>query len=206
MAAPKLRSSSGLSLDAIVEFDWQVSLGEEPTYKDLLALARLKVPLVQVRGQWVEVNSQEILAAADFWKKNSKNAAQSGIFSVWPLAVRMPQGFAFRRLASAQALVISSYGLLQWDVAVPKDIAWGGVILDEAQHIKNPGTKQARAARAIPAAYRIALTGTPVENKVGDLWSLMDFLNPGFLGNQQEFRKRFFSPSRPDSIPKPSQG
>ena len=76
VASPKLRSSSGLSLDTIVEFDWQASLGGEPiTHKELLALARLKVPLVQVRGQWVEVNAQEILAAADFWKKNNKNTA-----------------------------------------------------------------------------------------------------------------------------------
>jgi len=321
VAAPKLRSSSGLSLDAIVEFDWQASLGGAPiTHKDLLALAQLKVPLVQVRGQWVEVNAQEILAAADFWKKNSKNTApardilrmalggedaphgfafggvqsagwlsdlldqlegrtacaelpppaelggtlrpyQARGFSwlaflqrwglgacladdmglgktiqtlallqrLWSSGKKMPsllicptsvvnnwareaekftpelplmvhhgldrkKGAAFRRLASSQALVISSYGLLQRDMAVLKDISWGGVILDEAQNIKNPETKQAKAARAIPAAYRIALTGTPVENNVGDLWSLMDFLNPGFLGSQQEFRKRFFMP------------
>ncbi len=58
-------------------------------------------------------------------------------------------------------------------------VAWSGVVLDEAQNIKNPESKQARAARTIKSAYRIALTGTPVENHVGDLWSLMEFLNPG---------------------------
>ena len=68
------------------------------------------------------------------------------------------------------------------------------MVLDEAQNIKNPETKQAQAARALQADYRIALTGTPVENHVGDLWSILEFLNPGFLGTQAEFRRRFFVP------------
>ena len=101
--APKLRSSGGLSLDAIVEFDWQVSLGGEPiTYKDLLALARLKVPLVQVRVQWVEVNAQEILVATDFWKKNSKNAAPARDILRMALGGEdAPYGFAFGGVQSA---------------------------------------------------------------------------------------------------------
>jgi SNF2 family DNA or RNA helicase len=73
-------------------------------------------------------------------------------------------------------------------------VRWSGVILDEAQNVKNPETKQARAARALPADYRIALTGTPVENHVGDLWSLLEFLNPGFLGSEAEFKRTFFVP------------
>jgi SNF2 family DNA or RNA helicase len=60
--------------------------------------------------------------------------------------------------------------------------------------LKNPETKQAQAARALAADYRIALTGTPVENHVGDLWSIWQFLNPGFLGGREEFRRRFFIP------------
>ncbi|HQN18132.1 MAG TPA: DEAD/DEAH box helicase, partial [Syntrophobacteraceae bacterium] len=75
-----------------------------------------------------------------------------------------------------------------------KGVPWAGVVLDEAQNIKNPETKQAKAARALNAGYRIALTGTPVENNVGDLWSIMEFLNPGFLGSQSEFRRSFFIP------------
>ena len=66
--------------------------------------------------------------------------------------------------------------------------------MDEAQNIKNPGTRQSQAAKRIPADYRIALTGTPVENNVGDLWSLMDFLNPGLLGRQAAFKQTFFRP------------
>src|SRR5439155_16864791 len=80
------------------------------------------------------------------------------------------------------------------DLEALKEVDWAAVVLDEAQNIKNPETKQARAARAIPAASRIALTGTPVENNVGDLWSLMEFLYPSLLGSQAEFKRTFFVP------------
>ncbi len=101
---------------------------------------------------------------------------------------------AFRKAASTSALVISSYGLLQRDLEFLSKVPWAGIILDEAQNIKNPETKQSKAARTIKADYRIALTGTPVENHVGDLWALMDFLNPGFLGTQHFFRQNFYLP------------
>lgn len=70
-----------------------------------------------------------------------------------------------------------------------KDRTWYYVILDEAQAIKNPGTSQTRAVKEIPATRRIAMTGTPVENRLGDLWSLFDFANRGLLGSAQAFRK-----------------
>ncbi len=101
---------------------------------------------------------------------------------------------AFKEAVRSQALVVSSYALLHRDLEILKEVAWSGVILDEAQNIKNPETKQARAACSIPAEYRIALTGTPVENHVGDLWSIMEFLNPGFLGGSGEFKRNFFIP------------
>lgn len=100
----------------------------------------------------------------------------------------------FKKKAMSYAIVISSYGLLQRDVKFLKGVPWAGVVLDEAQNIKNPETKQAKAARALEADYRIALTGTPVENNVGDLWSVMEFLNPGFLGSQAGFKRNFFIP------------
>ena len=65
--------------------------------------------------------------------------------------------------------------------------SWQLVVLDEAQTIKNPGTRQARAAKQLRSAARVALTGTPIENRLGDLWSLFDFLNPGLLGSAKEF-------------------
>lgn len=104
------------------------------------------------------------------------------------------RGAEFRKAAATHAIVVSTYALLQRDLAFLEGVAWRGVVLDEAQNIKNPETKQARAARALKADYRVALTGTPVENNVGDLWSIMEFLNPGWLGTQAEFRRSFFLP------------
>jgi SNF2 family DNA or RNA helicase len=85
-------------------------------------------------------------------------------------------------------LAITSYGSL---LRMPslKDIAWRFVILDEAQAIKNASAKQTRAAKALKAQARIALTGTPVENHLGDLWSIFDFLNHGLLGTQKQFER-----------------
>ena len=83
-------------------------------------------------------------------------------------------------------LVITTYALAQrygWLA----EYNWNYVILDEAQAIKNPGTKQTRAVKKIPASNRIAMTGTPVENRLSDLWSLFDFVNPGLLGTNKEF-------------------
>ncbi len=101
---------------------------------------------------------------------------------------------AFQKEAVKYGIVISSYALLHRDLATFKLVDWSGVILDEAQNVKNPDTKQSKAARSIKADYRIALTGTPVENNIGDLWSIMEFLNPGFLGNQATFKREFFTP------------
>ncbi|MDR3435058.1 DEAD/DEAH box helicase [Telmatospirillum sp.] len=85
-------------------------------------------------------------------------------------------------------LAITSYGSL---LRVPALAAmdWRLVILDEAQAIKNPGTKQSKAAKALKAKARIALTGTPVENHLGDLWSIFDFINPGLLGSARQFSR-----------------
>ncbi len=314
-------AAGGLSLDTLVKFDWELALGDEKISRaELTALARLKTPLVKLRGQWVEVNSAEIQAALEFLKQNPSGevtarevvrmaigaAGGAGPFEIdgvtatgWvkDLLARLegrepfeelPQperlrgtlrpyqrrgyswieflkrlglgacladdmglgktiqtlalierdraagerrpallvcptsvvgnwqkeadrftpeisvlvhhgagrkrGAAFQKEAARHALVVSSYALLHRDQEILREVDWAGVILDEAQNIKNAGTKQARAARSLKSGYRLALTGTPVENNVGDLWSLMEFVNPGFLGSENGFRKRFFVP------------
>jgi non-specific serine/threonine protein kinase len=83
-------------------------------------------------------------------------------------------------------LVITTYGTLARVEALQRR-EWSLAILDEAQAIKNPGARQTRAVKAVRARARIALTGTPVENRLGDLWSIFDFLNPGLLGSASEF-------------------
>ncbi|NLI79599.1 MAG: DEAD/DEAH box helicase [Candidatus Riflebacteria bacterium] len=84
-------------------------------------------------------------------------------------------------------LVMTTYGTLVRQARL-RQLHWSLVILDEAQAIKNPDTRQSRAVRALDAGGRLALTGTPVENRLGDLWSIFDFLNPGLLGTAGEFK------------------
>ncbi|NLG86709.1 MAG: DEAD/DEAH box helicase [Firmicutes bacterium] len=314
-------SPGSIGLDDVVSFDWQVALGDEVlTAEELAALARLKSPLVKLRGQWVEGDAGEIKEALNFWRKKAshqltardvvklslgvvkqpdnlplRSLSASGwlgdllqrlqgdkpcpdlpsplglngqlrpyqlrgyawlnflsqigfgacladdmglgktiqclavlqhryeqglrgpallicptsVIANWekeaarftpelPLLVHhgpaRKKGNAFKKAAEKQALVISSYALLGREGDLFQKVQWDGVILDEAQNIKNPLTQQAQAARSLKANYRIALTGTPVENNVGDLWSVMEFLNPGLLGNQAEFKRSFLVP------------
>jgi SNF2 family DNA or RNA helicase len=318
---PKMQGGGGLSLTDLVAFNWQVALGDEVlSLQELEMLARLKAPLVKVRGQWVQLRAEEIQAALDFWKKKEDQQAtvrevvqmalgaakapgdmafagvtatgwiadflaqlegratleelpqpeqfqgtlrpyqargyswlaflrrwglgacladdmglgktvqtlalverdwhvngQRPVLLICPTSVvgnwqkevarftpELPvlvhhgqkriKGATFQKEAAKHALVLSSYALLHRDLALFKQVPWAGIVLDEAQNVKNPETKQSQAARALPADYHIALTGTPVENHVGDLWSIMEFLNPGFLGTQAAFRRNFFVP------------
>jgi SNF2 family DNA or RNA helicase len=103
-------------------------------------------------------------------------------------------GEAFEQAAAGHDLVISSYSLTHRDEAALSAVPWAGVVLDEAQNIKNPEAKQAQAIKRLATGYRIALTGTPVENRLSELWSIMDFLNPGLLGNRTAFRDRYGIP------------
>jgi SNF2 family DNA or RNA helicase len=317
--SPKMQGG-GLSLAQLVSFDWKAALGDDPlSLEELEALARLKAPLVKVRGGWVQVRPEEIQAllallkekqstqvplrevvrmalgggrapgglpfsgvtatgwVADFlaqlegrepfaelpvpegftgtlrpyqvrgyswlaflrrwglgacladdmglgktvqtlaliegdWKETGRPTlliCPTSVVANWvkeaqrftpdlPVLVhhggQRVKGAAFAQQAGEQALVVSSYSLLHRDRELLSKVGWAGVVLDEAQNIKNPETKQAQAARSLPADFRIALTGTPVENHVGDLWSIMEFLNPGWLGTQAEFRRNFYVP------------
>ncbi|MEV0586537.1 SNF2-related protein [Nonomuraea sp. NPDC050310] len=97
------------------------------------------------------------------------------------------------RIAGAD-LVVTTYGTAQRDVETLREVGWRRVVCDEAQAIKNSGTLQARALRTIGADTRLALTGTPVENHLAELWSIMEFCNPGLLGPRQAFRRRYQEP------------
>ena len=311
---------SGISLDDMVQFQWTVAVGdEELTIEELQALAEMKSPLVKFRGQWVEINCEDLrhalhlladphsetsgrelarmalgagtapgglpiagvqargalgkllaqlegrsalaplpvpdglqgtlrpyqergyswLAFLRRWglgacladdmglgktvqarallQRDREEGVTRPVLLVCPtsvvnnwrkeaerftpeLSVLIHHGTgrakqeAFIEEAGRHALVVSSYALLHRDLAAFQQVPWAGVILDEAQFIKNPQTKTAKAARALTADYRLALTGTPVENHVGELWSLMEFLNPGLLGNAKAFHEDFFLP------------
>ncbi|MDQ2805718.1 MAG: DEAD/DEAH box helicase, partial [Chloroflexota bacterium] len=109
-------------------------------------------------------------------------------------AERSREERAFAAEAGGYDVVISTYALLHRDEAALTAVQWANVVLDEAQNIKNPATKWAQAARRLSADWRAALTGTPVENRLAELWSLFQFLNPGYLGSQEAFRRQFALP------------
>ncbi|HZU11936.1 MAG TPA: DEAD/DEAH box helicase [Chloroflexota bacterium] len=311
--------SSVLGLDSLVHYDWQLSLGGKGVSPEEFAkLASLKAPLVRVRGEWVELNPEDVKKAQDFWEKNggdtlplakalSLAAGTSELDSDLPVEsvetegwlnalfekdghipdLEKPAGFVgelrpyqergvswmyfllerglnpcladdmglgktvelismllslkdqkglsgptllicpmsvvgnweheLRRFAPSLSvmthhgpgrltgegfvteakkhdLVISTYALAARDRELLESMPWAGVVLDEAQNVKNASTKQAQAVRAFKADFRVALTGTPVENRLSELWSIMEFLNPGYLGSADRFRKNFALP------------
>ena len=319
---PAMQGGSGMTMTSLIDLHVEMALGDESiSMQELAELAELKVPLVRFRGQWVEINADEIRAAADFWRNRQqislRDVVQIGLGAdqralddnvsleaddwLRELLERLqqkgrieqvepPEGFcgqlrpyqqlgyswlaflrdwglgacladdmglgktvqtlaalqldrqqgnerpnllvcptsvinnwqreaarftpdlpvllhhgpnrrdgdAFREASSEQHLVITSYGTMNRERELLGSVPWRAVILDEAQNIKNPASQQARTARGLRADYRIALTGTPVENHVGDLWSIMQFLNPGLLGSQAEFKRNYFQPIQND--------
>ncbi len=323
VSPPRTAGAGFLSLDTIVQYDWQLALGDEViTPEELEHLAKLKAPLVQMRGQWVMLRPEDIEAAMEFFAKHGESremtlrdtvrlsldesAELEGIqvdavdVPGWlgslvgnlrsgklkqlkqpkefvgvlrPYQLRGLSWLAFMRqwglgacladdmglgktiqvialllrekklrkgksrpnllicptsvvgnwkremnrfapsldtmvhhgidrLAGEEFdeaimehdLVITSYGLARRDAEHLAATDWKGVILDEAQNIKNPSSKTAQAARNLKAEYRFALTGTPVENRLMELWSIMEFLNPGYLWSQRGFQERCVIP------------
>ena len=96
-------------------------------------------------------------------------------------------------------IILTTYGTLRRDVMVLKDILFDYVVLDEAQTIKNSGSQVAKASRLLQARNRLALSGTPIENHLGDLWSIFEFLNPGMLGRSTVFRTHAADAEKPES-------
>ena len=108
-------------------------------------------------------------------------------------------GSSFRLACRDVDVVVTGYSLLVKDFRDFADISFSALILDEAQTIKNPDTRAARAARALEAPVRVALTGTPFENSANDLWALEEFLNPGLLGERKDFEETFTRAIRDDA-------
>ncbi len=105
-----------------------------------------------------------------------------------------------RALGAGQVLVCS-YALLQIDADILVGPQWHSVVLDEAQAIKNPATRRAKTALKLQSDFRLALTGTPIENRLGELWSIMGFCNPGLLGSAEQFAQRFANPIERETDP-----
>ena len=322
-ATPDAVAKGALSLDKLVDYRWEVSLGEASLTRDEFdALVAIKSPLVRFRGQWVQLDPDQVEAAVRFWQRLEEGGALSladavqlglngapiegldvqevtydGWLGEWmdrltgreqltvlpqpttlcgqlrpyqqygyswldflrrwrlgacladdmglgktiqtlalllriredegqlpgpvllvaptsvvtnwaresatfapSLRVIVHQGAqrlreeALLEQARATDLVLSSYAVVRRDAATLNQVDWFGVVLDEAQNIKNAETRQAQVMRKLPATFRLALTGTPVENRLSELWSIMHFLNPGYLGSRQSFRRQFALP------------
>ncbi len=130
------------------------------------------------------------MSVAGNWEREIKRFAPS--LSVWiHHGITRCRGDEFVTHIGRYDLILTTYTLASRDIDHLLPVRWSAVILDEAQNIKNPNTLQSQAIRELTADRRIALTGTPVENRLLELWSIMDFLNPGYLGSQHAFQSRY---------------
>ncbi len=103
-----------------------------------------------------------------------------------------------RRDVAHEGFVLTTYGTMRLDADRLADVDWGLVVADEAQHVKNPASDTAKALRRIPARARVALTGTPVENTLSELWAILDWTTPGLLGTMAQFKARWAGPVEAD--------
>ncbi|QSF45381.1 DEAD/DEAH box helicase [Paenibacillus tianjinensis] len=124
------------------------------------------------------------------WQKELQRFAPSLNVMLHYGSRRLNAGY-FYGAASQADVVLTSYATASLDQELLQQFTWAAVCLDEAQNIKNAGTKQSAAVRSFPALHRIALTGTPIENRLSELWSIYDFITPGYLGSAKSFQDRF---------------
>ncbi|TSA03266.1 MAG: DEAD/DEAH box helicase [Methylococcus sp.] len=136
------------------------------------------------------------------WKKEMERFTPNLRAFIHHGTVRVRDAVAFESACLEADVVITSYALARRDEKILSAIRWRRVVLDEAQNIKNPASAQSRAVLKMQADHRLALTGTPVENRLLDLWSIFNFLNPGYLGKQAQFRQRYELPIQRDNDPR----
>jgi SNF2 family DNA or RNA helicase len=128
------------------------------------------------------------------WKREAERFTPSLKVVVYDGPAREGKRASF----AAADVVLTSYALLRRDAEHLRETHFRYVVLDEAQHVKNPASQGAKAARSLRSQRRLALTGTPLENRLADLWSLFHFLLPGFLGSEAQFRTRYARPIEVD--------
>ncbi len=128
------------------------------------------------------------------WRKEVERFAPQLRTLVHQGSTRLKEKQAFAETCRGYDIVLTSFALARLDEKLLQSMKWHRVVVDEAQNIKNPQAAQTRAIVKLTALHRLALTGTPVENRLRDLWSIFNFLNPGYLGKEAQFRKTFELP------------
>lgn len=161
---------------------------------DEMGLGKTLMTLALIGKHWEELEHRPSLVVApvtaiDQWREEAERSLPT-----LPVVIYHGTNRDETRSRLEQAgIVLTSYAILQRDSAILREISWRAVIADEAQQIKNANTNHARAIRLLPSAYRIALTGTPIENSALDLWSIFDWLNHEYLGSQSAFVRTFIT-------------
>jgi SNF2 family DNA or RNA helicase len=133
------------------------------------------------------------------WRKEIERFAPKLGTLVHQGSTRHKDKQAFAEACQKHDIVLTSFALARLDEKLLQGLKWHRVVVDEAQNIKNPHAAQTRAILKLTAPHRLALTGTPVENRLRDLWSIFNFLNPGYLGKEAQFRKVFELPIYKDN-------
>jgi SNF2 family DNA or RNA helicase len=132
------------------------------------------------------------------WRKEIDKFAPHLRVTIHHGSDRIQELATFKKATSKCDAVITSYTLVRKDSKLLQAVDWHRIVIDEAQNIKNPAAEQTKAILKLPSTRRLALTGTPVENRLLDLWSIFNFLNPGYLGKEAQFRKSFEVPIQKD--------
>ncbi len=176
------------------------NLGLNPCLADDMGLGKtLEVIacLLKEREETDEVGPTLIIAPTSVlgnWRKEIERFAPELRTLVHQGSTRLKDKQKFVDLCQTHDVVLTSFALARLDEKLLQGMKWHRVVVDEAQNIKNPHAAQTRAILKLVTPHRVALTGTPVENRLRDLWSIFNFLNPGYLGKEAQFRKEFELP------------
>jgi non-specific serine/threonine protein kinase len=167
-----------------------MGLGKTPQLLALLVAEASNVPPAERLGPTLVVCPMSVVGN---WQHEAQRFAPRLRVVVHHGAAR-GRGEGLAEVVRDVDLVITTYALVVRDRAALAGVPWRRIVLDEAQEIKNSETDQSRAARSLRAPSRFALTGTPIENRLTELWTIMEFANPGLLGSESAFRSRFSIP------------
>jgi non-specific serine/threonine protein kinase len=173
-----------------------MGLGKTATVLALLQNEHLAAPAARGRKGTADGGPTLVIcptSVAGNWARESERFTPDLTVLMHHGATRAREA-AFEKAALGADIVITTYALATRDRTVLAKVPWRRIVLDEAQNVKNPEAKQTKAVRALPSPRKVALTGTPVENHLGELWSIMEILNPSLLGSAASFRERFVIP------------